>query len=365
MAAYDDVWDEFDLWDQWEELEEMDAPRVVVRRPRRIVTDRMNPFTAMSDNEFVDRFRLRKNSMYDLIEEIREHLPAPTDSRGCPVPAHLQTLIALRCMMSGDHQMTLGDCHDVSQTTVSQCLKVVSRAVASLSRHHIMAPSGNDRQRTVQEFYAIHGMPGVIGAIDCTHIAIVRPSVANPEVFRCRKGYFSMNVQAVCGPDLLFHNVVARWPGSVHDSRILDNSRLCAQLEETLEPQYHLLGDAGYALKRYLLTPVAVPTNDHERAYNSSHTHTRNTVERAFGVLKKRFAYLGKKMRTSLDTTKAIIVAAVVLHNIAVKTRLVMPQDGAEHAIINVNALHNGVPVDRQGNAQGRLKRQQIIRDFF
>lgn len=38
MAAYDDVWDEFDLWDQWEELEEMDAPRVVVRRPRRIVT---------------------------------------------------------------------------------------------------------------------------------------------------------------------------------------------------------------------------------------------------------------------------------------------------------------------------------------
>ncbi|XP_050724404.1 putative nuclease HARBI1 [Eriocheir sinensis] len=361
MAAYEQLWDDLDLLDQ---LEELDAEGVVGRRRRRIVTDRMNPFTAMSDDEFMDRFRVRKTSMYDLIEEIRDHLPAPNDSRGCPVPPHLQTLIAIRCMATGDHQMTLGDCHDVSQTTVSQCLKVVSRAIASLSRHYIQPPSGNDLQRTIQDFHAIHGMPGVIGAIDCTHIAILRPSVENSEVFRCRKGFFSLNVQAVCGPDLRFHNVVARWPGSVHDSRIFYNSRLCADIETNLNPRYHLLGDADYALKRYLLT-VSVPTNEHERAYNNSHTHTRNTVERAFGVLKRRFGYLGKKVRTNLDTTKAIIVAAMVLHNIAVQTRLVLPQDGRDMINIDINALHNEVPIQRQANVLGRLKRQQIITDYF
>ena len=47
-----------------------------------IIADRMNPFTAMDEDEFVDRFRLRKTTMFDLIEEIREHLPAPHDSRG-------------------------------------------------------------------------------------------------------------------------------------------------------------------------------------------------------------------------------------------------------------------------------------------
>ncbi|KAG0713973.1 hypothetical protein GWK47_015000 [Chionoecetes opilio] len=93
--------------------------------------DRMNPFTAMSDAEFVDRFRLKKASMSDLIEEIRDQLPAANDLRGCPVPPYLQTLIAIRCMATGDHQRTLGDCHDVSQTTVSQCLKIVSRAIAN------------------------------------------------------------------------------------------------------------------------------------------------------------------------------------------------------------------------------------------
>ena len=266
-------------------------------------------------------------------------------------------------MASGDHQLILSDCHDGSQTIVSQCLKVVTRAIASLSRQYIVAPSGNDLRRTVQDFHDIAGMPGVIGAIDCTHIAIQRPSVENPEIFRCRKGYFSLNVQAVCGPDLRFHNVVARWPGSVHDSRIFENSRLCADLEANLNPRYHLLGDAGYALKRYLLTPVASPCNAQERAYNNSHTRTRNTVERAFGVLKRRFGYLGKNVRTALDTTKNIIVSALVLHNIAVETRLVLPQDGRD-IIIDDNDLPNGVPLQRYGNVQGRLK-YQIIREFF
>ncbi|XP_050689013.1 putative nuclease HARBI1 [Eriocheir sinensis] len=327
MDEYQQLWDDWELLDQLdEELDDQaDAQGVIGRKRRRIVKDRMNPFTAMSDDEFVERFRCNKTSMYDLIEEIKDQLSAPTDSRGCPVPPHLQTLIAVRCMATGDHQMTLGDCHDVSQMTVSRCLKVVSRAIASLSQRYIKPPCGNDMRRTIEQFHDISGMPGVVGAIDCTHISILRPSVENPEMFRCRKGYFSLNVQAVCGPDLQFHNVVARWPGSVHDSRVFENSRLCAEIEVNLNPRYHLLGDAGYPLRRYLMTPVSFPDNAHERAYNYSHSQTRNTVERAFGTLKRRFGYLGKRVRTSLDTTKTVVVACVVLHNIAVKTRLVLP----------------------------------------
>ncbi|KAG0712661.1 hypothetical protein GWK47_017978 [Chionoecetes opilio] len=124
MADYPDYWDQVDLEN------EIDAQGIVgrVRRRRRVVTDSMNPFTAMSDAEFFYRFRLKKASMSDLIEEIRDQLPAANDLRGCPVPPYLQTLIAIRCMATGDHQRTLGDCHDVSQTTVSECLKIVSRA---------------------------------------------------------------------------------------------------------------------------------------------------------------------------------------------------------------------------------------------
>ena len=40
------------------------------------------------------------------------------------------------------------------------------------------------------------GLPGVDGAIDCTHVRLVNTRFQNiAEVFRNRKGYFSLNVQ--------------------------------------------------------------------------------------------------------------------------------------------------------------------------
>ncbi|KAG0693400.1 hypothetical protein GWK47_027526 [Chionoecetes opilio] len=77
MADYPDYWDQVDLEN------EIDAQGIVGRGRgrRRVVTDRMNPFTAMSDAEFFDRFRLKKASMSDLIEEIRDQLPAANDLR--------------------------------------------------------------------------------------------------------------------------------------------------------------------------------------------------------------------------------------------------------------------------------------------
>ena len=34
-----------------------------------------------------------------------------------------------------------------------------------------------------------------------------------------RKQFYSINVQAVCDSDAFITNIVARWPGSTHDSR--------------------------------------------------------------------------------------------------------------------------------------------------
>jgi hypothetical protein len=90
-----------------------------------------------------------------------------------------------------------------------------------------------------------------IGAIDGSHI----PAVIEAEkqaVFRNRKGFISQNVLAACNFDLTFSFALAGWEGSAHDSRVLADGLLKGL---TIFPLKFYLGDAGYALSKYCLTP--------------------------------------------------------------------------------------------------------------
>ena len=52
------------------------------RLPRRLVTDRQNPFTAYSEEEFIQRYRLSKECIRTLLEQVEPHVPRAQDGRG-------------------------------------------------------------------------------------------------------------------------------------------------------------------------------------------------------------------------------------------------------------------------------------------
>ena len=165
----------------------------------------------------------------------------------------------------------------------------------------------------------------------------------------------------------MFYNVVSKWPGSVNDSRIFKNSRICNDLQDGVL-HGHILSDSGYACRKYLLTPLMNCNGPHEEAYSRSNIKTRNTTERAFGLLKRHFGYLGTIMGTSLDATKAIIVASVVLHSI--QTRIDIEQElrhvQADTECENIIVLDNGPAIQNNNAAlQVHLKHAQSIRDYF
>lgn len=113
-----------------------------------------------------------------------------------------------------------------------------------------------------------------------------------------------------------FLDIVVRYPGSVHDARMFDNSTLRAKMEDG-RVQGILLGDSGYPCRHYLLTPVLRPVSPAEVQYNAAHVKTRSTAERAFGVWKARFRCLHRGLTNQLKNVVAIICATAVLHNIA------------------------------------------------
>nr|CAD7451597.1 unnamed protein product [Timema bartmani] len=85
----------------------------------------------------------------------------------------------------------------------------------------------------------------------------------------------SLNLQVVVGPIRELYVIVTRWPGSVHDSRIFDNSSGKARLEDG-RLQGKLLGNNGYPQLIYLFTPILdqlVRILGHRR-YNIAHRGT-------------------------------------------------------------------------------------------
>nr|CAI5852396.1 unnamed protein product [Callosobruchus analis] len=141
------------------------------------------------------------------------------------------------------------------------------------------------------KFYSFGHLPNIIGAVDCTHIKIQSAgrNLAEVRVYRNRKGWFSINTQIVAGSTGKIIDILARWPGSVHDTTIFNDSHLRAKFESHRFSQYCLVGDSGYPCRKYLLTPIVSPTTLSQQRYNRAHARTRNIVERLHGVWKRRF----------------------------------------------------------------------------
>jgi len=128
--------------------------------------------------------------------------------------------------------------------------------------------------------------------VDGTLIKILAPSEFE-EQYVDRKNEHSLNIMLVCGPNLKFYDASVRWPGSTHDSRVFRNSRLFERLNGGWRPfpGAYLLGDSGYPMREYLLTPIANPQNHAEQQFNRAHKKTRRIIECAIGVLKETFRF--------------------------------------------------------------------------
>ena len=191
-------------------------------------------------------------------------------------------LIALRLYATGTFQRIIRDLFAVSAFAAYTAVHKVSKGIAKQRAQFLSFPE--NLADTKRKFYDVAHFPGVIGAIDCTHIRIICPNKENALAFFNRKQFYSINVQAVCDSDPFIINIVARWPGSIHDSRIFENSKIADKLRDGAIDGI-LVGVSGYACRVYLMTPILKPKNAGEVRYNTAHRRTRCVIERCFGLL--------------------------------------------------------------------------------
>lgn len=67
---------------------------------------------------------------------------------------------------------------------------------------------------------------------EACHILLLILGGDEAEIYRNRKGFYSINVQLIGDSNLKIQDIVARWPGSQHDNTIFDHSYIKARFEE-------------------------------------------------------------------------------------------------------------------------------------
>ncbi|KAJ8950906.1 hypothetical protein NQ314_007763 [Rhamnusium bicolor] len=184
------------LLEQLENANERERNRLLIAA-RRNIRDENDPFS-LPDIRFIELFRVDKELARHLIDLLRPHIAITVSRRGIRVEKKVCGIALL--------------CH---------------------------------RNEIKTEFMNKYGFPGALGAIDGTHIAILKPSEDE-------------------------HNFI--------------NS------------QGWLIGDSVYPQSSILMTPFRDPAEGTPEArYNFAHIRSRNTIQRCIGVLKSRFRGLLKE----------------------------------------------------------------------
>ena len=156
---------------------------------------------------------------------------------------------------------------DAAQPTVSRVLSDFIETMVKLDPDFIFMRRNNGICDKKSDFYKIAGVPGVIGCIDESHIPVIAPH-RDKFAYVNRKKIHSINIQEICGANLLFLDVVVKWLGSSHDSFILQTSQVNDNFENGKYAESWLLGDSGYLLKHWLMTPITQPATSAKRNFN-------------------------------------------------------------------------------------------------
>ncbi len=246
----------------------------------------------------------------------------------------------------------------------------MTRALTSVANKHIVWPTQEEQDVIMRGFEEMKGFPGIIGAIDGTHIPIKCPSGDKDSYFN-RKKFPSLSLQVTCDHRCRFTDAFAGVPGSRHDAKVFEMSDLGQQLDSDPGSMIfhggHLLSDTAYKLSPYLLTPFRHTANlaNEQVCYNKSHSATRMAIERAIGILKGRFRRLMHKLDLdSVESMVEVIMACCVLHNIALTSDSEEDLESYYQVTVQQQALlnHNQLPGGLQQKfAVGTAKRQEIM----
>lgn len=174
--------------------------------------------------------------------------------------------------------------------------------------------------------FQIADFPNVVGCIDGTSIKVRTPAHKIKSTYINRHDIPAITLQGICDARKRFIDVFTGIPAKIHDSRVLKLSDINDDLQQICEGKFHILGDAAYPIREWLMINYRDYGNlsEKQRKSNKQFCTTRVLIENAFGLLKTRFRQLTELDLHSVDKISKFIISCCVLHNYALTTTMTL-----------------------------------------
>ena len=199
------------------------------RNPRRVCRKRSthwcdHDMQEMEDAEFISNFRLSRPSFVKLCNQLRPFIMKEETFAKNTVSVQRRVAMTLYFLGQGINYRTVANQFGVAVPTVCRIVHETTKAIVdSLAPENIKFPESDAEYLAAMATFQGKPIPNCIGAIDGSHIRILRPPECGTDFYN-RKGYYSILLQGICDGDGKFLSVSCGYPGSIHDARMLRRS---------------------------------------------------------------------------------------------------------------------------------------------
>ena len=305
--------------------------RLGIRNVVRLRFDWEHHCEILGEERFNRAYRMKRETFNRLLLSLERHLAPNAQGRvgsstlGAPrtISSTCKLSMCLRYLAGGSY-LDIAPTHSVHSSTFYQCVEEVMRAIDK--EFSITFPQNDESSlKEIAAGFSRGGespLKGCVGAVDGVAVKIKEPSrgsVPNPSAYFNRKGFFSINVQALCDSRYRFLFFSSSCAGSTHDSTALSSTRFSYLFDgrsDSLPSGYYIVGDEAYPCGNKLLAPwPGRNLSVWKDSFNYWLSAARIHIEQAFGILKMRWGILWKPLGLSLEKVSLVVSCCMKLHN--------------------------------------------------
>jgi hypothetical protein len=260
----------------------------------------------LSEKKWRNHFRVSKTVFSHVLDQIAGHSLFKTHRAGRRAIDIGKQLAIFLYRVGGSHPgvLKISEKFEVSTSTVVHVTKRVALAIKDCFGHNVRLPTGGAEKKNMTQGFTGRQYNGGYVVIDCTGVEVV-PSTKTTRaglrhVHRGKDKGLAIRFQVACDMDGRIRHIWGGNPAAVHDMDLFKSSPLYTRMKEYLTEQEFYIGDAGYTLRPYMMTPYSTAEMKKvEKSvanawvfFNRHFSAVRIVIERVFGILKARFRSL-------------------------------------------------------------------------